>query len=156
MPDITLPNLIYRPLVDTDIGALYDVRFSVTENRLHPHQVHLVMRSLILEQINQGGGWFCEDTASRTAVGFCLPILGDNPMIGGLFVRPSHHRRGIGKTLLNLAVDWLRDQQASEVTLVTDPGSNADYFYQSLGWIRGNLDEFGVQVVFTMPLLQKV
>ncbi|MFL9876675.1 GNAT family N-acetyltransferase [Paraburkholderia megapolitana] len=142
----------FRQLVPSDLPALYDIRFSVQENRIHPHQVHLLDRSLLLNQISQGGGCICESKAEQTAVGICLPIMGERPMIAVLFIRPTHHRRGIGKVLLQSSLDWLRNQGATEAYLVTDPGSGADRFYQSLGWHRGGFDQFGVQIAFTLPL----
>lgn len=73
-------------------------------------------------------------------------------MIGALFVRPTYHGRGIGGELLNRSLDWLKSKGVEEVTLVTDPGSNADHFYQRRGWIRGDFDAYGVQVVFRKRL----
>ncbi|WP_076881902.1 GNAT family N-acetyltransferase [Burkholderia pseudomallei] len=94
----TAERLEYRPMRERDIGAFYDVRFSVTENRIHPHHM------------------------------------------------------GVGRELLERAVKWLRDNGVDRVTLVTDPGSRADGFYQHLGWQRGALDEYGCQVVFSKSL----
>lgn len=138
----------YRPMHAEDIGAFYDVRFSVKENRIHPHQVNLLDRDLLLEQINQGGGWVCEH--GKDVVGVCLPVLTEDSFISGLFVRPSWHARGVGRELLARAVRWLRTQGATSVKLATDPSSRADGFYQHLGWQRHGLDEFGCQVVFTL------
>lgn len=140
----------YRPLTAKDIGAFYDVRFSVRENRIHPHQVNLLDRDLLIEKIGQGGGWLCEREGE--VVGFCLPVLTEKPFITGLFIRPAHHKHGIGRELLERSVSWLREQGAKSVELVTDPGSRADGFYQHLGWKRHGLDEFGCQVVFTLDL----
>src|SRR5580698_8909883 len=143
-------QLAYRPLTAKDIGAFYDVRFSVKENRIHPHQVNLLDRDLLIEKIGQGGGWLCEH--SGEVVGVCVPVLSEKPYITGLFVRPAYHAHGIGRELLERAVGWLREQGVSLVTLVTDPGSRADGFYSHLGWKRHGLDEFGCQVVYTLDL----
>lgn len=142
----------FRQLIAADLPALYDIRFSVQENRIHPHQVHLLDRSLLLDQISQGGGCICESKSEQSAVGICVPIMGAKPMISVLFIRPSHHGRGIGKRLLQSSVDWLQQKGATEAYLVTDPGSKADHFYQGLGWTRGGFDKFGVQVEFTLSL----
>ncbi len=142
--------LTFRPMGVRDIGAFYDVRFSVRENRIHPHQVDLLDRDLVVRQIEQGGGWLCETNGET--VGVCLPVFADKPFIAALFVRPAWHARHIGRELLARAVDWLRQQGARSVTLVTDPGSRADGFYQHLGWRRGELDEYGCQIVFTLDL----
>jgi len=65
-----------------------------------------------------------------------------------LFVAPPFHGAGIGRELLARALTWMKDKGVDQVTLVTDPGSRADGFYQRLGWKRGDLDEYGCQVVF--------
>ncbi|WP_175952332.1 GNAT family N-acetyltransferase [Burkholderia sp. BCC0405] len=143
-------NLEYRRMTERDIGAFYDVRFSVSENRIHPHQVHLLNRNLLIEKIRQGGGWICE--SRDEVVGICLPVITEKPFITALFVRPSFHGAGIGRALLDRALTWLKEKGVAQVTLVTDPGSRADGFYQRLGWKRGELDEYGCQVVFTKSL----
>ncbi|KVP99324.1 acetyltransferase [Burkholderia ubonensis] len=143
-------KLEYRRMTERDIGAFYDVRFSVSENRIHPHQVHLLNRNLLIEKIRQGGGWICE--CHDEAVGICLPVITEKPFITALFVKPSFHGAGIGRELLDRALTWLKEKDVAQVTLVTDPGSRADGFYQRLGWTRGELDEYGCQVVFTKSL----
>lgn len=147
---ITAERLDYRPMREGDIGAFYDVRFSVSENRIHPHQIHLLNRDLLIEKIRQGGGWICE--CGGEAAGVCLPVITDTPFISALFVKPIFHGMGIGRELLERAVKWLRVKGIEKVTLVTDPGSRADGFYQHLGWKRGELDEYGCQVVFSKSL----
>lgn len=147
---IMADRLEYRPMSVTDIGAFYDIRFSVKENRIHPHQIHLLDRDLLIEQIRQGGGWICE--CRGEAAGVCLPVVTDTPFICALFVKPSFHGHGIGRELLEHAIKWLEGQGVQQVKLVTDPGSRADGFYQRLGSKRGGLDEYGCQVVFTKSL----
>ncbi|SDG77136.1 GNAT family N-acetyltransferase [Paraburkholderia phenazinium] len=144
-------NFTYRPMRADDIGSFYDVRFSVKENRIHPHQVNLLDRDLVIEKIGQGGGWVCEQDGE--VVGVCLPALTEKPFISGLFIRPSCHAHGIGRELLERSVRWLRERGATSVKLVTDPGSRADGFYQHLGWQRHGLDEYGCQIVFTLDLM---
>ncbi|AIO65647.1 GNAT family N-acetyltransferase [Burkholderia oklahomensis] len=147
---IKAEHLEYRPMREDDTGAFYDVRFSVTENRIHPHQIHLLNRELLVEKIRQGGGWICE--CGNEAAGVCVPVITDTPFISALFVRPSFHGMGIGRELLERSLKWLRDRGATQVTLVTDPGSRADGFYQHLGWKRGELDEYGCQVILSKSL----
>ncbi|AOJ05665.1 MULTISPECIES: GNAT family N-acetyltransferase [Burkholderia] len=143
-------KLEYRSMRESDIGMFYDVRFSVRENRIHPHQIHLLDRDLLIEQIRQEGGWICEFRGE--AAGVCLPVITATPFICALFVRPSFHGMGVGRELLERALKWLKDNGAEQATLVTDPGSRADGFYQRLGWTRGGLDEYGCQVIFTKSL----
>lgn len=67
---IMADRLEYRPMSVTDIGAFYDIRFSVKENRIHPHQIHLLDRDLLIEQIRQGGGWI-QNAGARRQVFVC-------------------------------------------------------------------------------------
>lgn len=46
----------FRPIKESDLGSTYDIRFSVTENRILPHQIHLLERDRVLEQLRSGFG----------------------------------------------------------------------------------------------------
>jgi GNAT superfamily N-acetyltransferase len=140
----------YRQMTERDVGDFYSVRFSVSENKIHPHQVHLLNSNLLREKIRQGGGSVCEYRGQ--VVGVCLPVITDKPFISALFVKPDFDGNGVGHTLLDRALAWLTAKGVKQVSLVTDPGSRADKIYQHLGWQRGELDEFGCQVTFTLFL----
>lgn len=71
---------------------LYEIRFSVEENLLHPHQIQYLQRKQALEDINQGGGWICKHGDDYAGVGFGLFI--PEPLIGGLFVKPEYQSKG--------------------------------------------------------------
>lgn len=49
----------YDKLSVNHLPFLYDIRFSVLENILHPHQIQYLLREQAIEDINQGGGWIC-------------------------------------------------------------------------------------------------
>ena len=63
--------------------------------------------------------------------------------IWALFVQPGFERRGIGKALLQKAVDWLWQQGAHEIWLSTDPGTRAEQFYRLQGWQDNGLTDNG-------------
>lgn len=138
----------FRTLLPGDTAETYDIRFSCTENIIHPHQIKYLLREQLLEDINQGGGWICFD--GDIAVGFCLPLFAPEPMLACLYVRPEYQGHGIGKKLLELATAWLINNQAKTVILETDPGSRADEFYKRNGWQRGEMAEFGLQVIYRL------
>ncbi|BBE09152.1 Acetyltransferase domain protein [Mycoavidus cysteinexigens] len=140
----------FRKITENDIGDFYDIRFSVAENKIYPHQVHLLDRNLILGVFQEGGSWICLDAHKK--VGICCATLNPYPHIFSLFVRPEYDGNGIGKHLLTLCLDWFRSKNIESVELITDPGSRADGFYQHLGWKRGELDEYGCQVKFLFEL----
>jgi ribosomal protein S18 acetylase RimI-like enzyme len=56
--------------------------------------------------------------------------------IWALFVDPAQEGRGIGRALLALACGTLRTAGFESATLSTDPGTRADRFYRSNGWIE--------------------
>jgi len=63
-----------------------------------------------------------------------LKIHEDRSILHDLFVDPEHVGRGIGRQLFDEAVSFARDNGARELTLVSDPHTEA--FYQHLGMRR--------------------
>lgn len=141
---------IFRKLEASDLADTYDIRFSCTENIIHPHQIQYLLRETALKDIGQGGGWICLDKDVK--VGFSMPIFAPEPMLAALFVRPEYQRQGIGKKLMGLAINWLKENNAQSVVLETDPGSYADEFYKRNGWCRGEMAEHGLQVIHRLNL----
>ena len=122
----------YRKLKESDLPDLYDIRFSVTENILQPHHIQYLLRAQVISDIRQGGAWLC--VVDDVKIGFSMGLFIPEPIIGGLFVRPNYQKKGFGKYLLNLAVDWLLSNGAREISLTTDRGSFAEAFYVKQGW----------------------
>ncbi len=121
-----------------DIAAIHEVRMSVRENQL--------TRSVISERdyIDHlemlGRGWVIETGDRVVAV-----VIGNarNGNIWGLFVRPEFERRGLGRRLLDTAVDWLWSQRLTQLWLTTTPGTRAHGFYEAAGWRRAGMTEHG-------------
>lgn len=137
-------KISYEKLTKDHLPFFYEIRFSVEENIVHPHQIQYLLRNQAVDDIEQGGGWICK--VDDNYVGFCFGIFIHEPIIGGLFVKPEFQSKGIGSTLLNYVTDWMFENGAGEIKLTTDPGSKAERFYKYHGWIlRGN-DEYGIQI----------
>jgi GNAT superfamily N-acetyltransferase len=72
--------------------------------------------------------------------------------IFALFVHPSYEGRGVGRALLPLACDLLRESGHATATLTTEPGTRAEQFYRRDGWTEVGRQEDG-QIVFRKSLL---
>lgn len=108
------------------------IRMSVTENVLSdPARVTEQMYVDFLEK--SGRGWVAEDQSGIVAFCYADKL---NASIWALFVRPGHEGRGLGKSLLRLAVDWLFDIGHERVVLSTTADTRADRFYAQQGWLR--------------------
>lgn len=120
----------FREAQLTDIPALFDVRFSVTENVLRNRA--LVTAANTEDYLaRRGKGWVCE--ADGQVVGFAIADLQDHS-IWALFVRPEYGGLGIGKQLHHLMLTWYFRQTSETVWLSTAPGTRAEAFYRRQGW----------------------
>ncbi|GAA4750602.1 GNAT family N-acetyltransferase [Flavisolibacter ginsenosidimutans] len=120
----------FREARADDIAQIQRVRHSVNENVLSDPA--LVPDSDVLDYITQRGkGWVCED--GERIVGFSIAdVKGNN--IWALFVEPEFERKGIGKKLHQLMLDWYFSQTDKTVWLSTAPRSRAERFYRKAGW----------------------
>jgi GNAT superfamily N-acetyltransferase len=129
-----LPNHfpLLRQANRNDIPAMSRIRLSVTENVLSdPSRVTKEMYENFLESF--GRGWVAEDNGEIVA--FCYADK-ENASIWALFVCPGHEGRGLGKSLLKLAVNWLFEIGHGCVHLSTSANTRADRFYAAQGWRR--------------------
>ncbi|WP_261643012.1 GNAT family N-acetyltransferase [Erwinia mallotivora] len=127
------------------INEMYSIRFSVTENPVHAHQIQFLQRDQVLEDISYGGGWICK--INEQYVGYGLGIRIPHPLIGGLFVRPEYQKMGIGSEILSNITDWFFSSGDEQIELTTDVCSSAVLFYKKRGWFTDGLDEFGQQIM---------
>jgi GNAT superfamily N-acetyltransferase len=144
-------NYSYHPLQDSDLRAVYEIRFSATENLIHEEHVKYLQREQALEDIRQGGGWICRQNGRE--IGFCLPLFIPEPYLGAIFVLPEFQGRGVGKQLMKLALEWFQKKGAKNVILETDKGSKAENFYRHLGWKENGTAELACQARYTLDLL---
>lgn len=141
----------YRPLQDSDLRAVYEIRFSTIENLIHEEHVKYLQREQALEDIRQGGGWMCR--YGEKEIGFCLPLFIPEPYLGAIFVVPEFQGRGVGKQLMKLAMDWFQKKGAKDIILETDRGSKAEGFYRHFGWKENGAAEIACQARYTLDLV---
>lgn len=129
--------MIFRRATESDIDAIFVVRFAVKENVLsNPARV---TREMCIDYLDKlGRGWVCE--IEGRVVGFSYAARADHS-IWALFVLPDFEGRGVGKALLNAAVDWLFEIGAERVILSTEANTRADRFYRAQGWTRGEMKD---------------
>lgn len=113
-----------------DIPQIQIVRNAVKENALS--NPDLVTDQDCADFITQRGkGWICE--MKHQVVGFSIVDLVKHN-IWALFVHPDFDKRGIGKQLHDIMLDWYFDQTQQSVWLGTAPGTRAEAFYRRAGW----------------------
>jgi GNAT superfamily N-acetyltransferase len=122
--------MIFREASISDIKQIQIVRNSVTENTLS--NPALVTDEDCKEFLTvRGKGWVCE--VDQKIVGFSIADLVENN-IWALFVRPDFEKKGIGKQLQQLMLDWYFGQTITTVWLGTSPNTRAELFYRKSGW----------------------
>lgn len=113
-----------------DIKQIQIVRNAVKENMLS--DPNLVSDKDCEEFITQRGkGWVCE--IDNEIIGFSIADLKENN-IWALFVHPDFDKRGIGKKLHDIMLDWYFEQTKQTVWLGTAPNTRAESFYRKAGW----------------------
>ncbi|WP_066834454.1 GNAT family N-acetyltransferase [Rufibacter ruber] len=120
----------YREALLSDIPGIQRVRHAVKENILSDPA--LVTDHDCAEYLTKRGkGWVC--LVNGTVVGFSIADLqGHN--IWALFVDPDFEKKGVGRKLHALMLDWYFSQTRQTVWLSTDPASRARGFYLAAGW----------------------
>lgn len=122
--------MIIREARVEDIPQIQVVRNSVKENTLS--NPDLVTDKDCEEFITERGkGWVCEIDGKIT--GFSIVDLKDNN-IWALFVDPDFEKKGIGKKLHDIILDWYFTQTKKNVWLGTSPNTRAEIFYRKSGW----------------------
>lgn len=122
--------MIIREARVEDIPQIQIVRNSVKENTLS--NPGLVTDKDCEEFITvRGKGWVCEIDAK--IAGFSIVDLKDNN-IWALFVNPDFEKKGIGKKLHDIMLDWYFTQTKEKVWLGTSPNTRAELFYRKAGW----------------------
>lgn len=131
------PPLTYREMTVADIPAALKMRFTTNENAITPEQLEqqygVTVRSLTPRLSAELKGWLC--AADGQVVGFAMADRSDGE-VEVLAVRPGYEGFGIGRRLLELAVDWLREQGCSPIWLCATPNPDlrASAVYRHLGW----------------------
>jgi GNAT superfamily N-acetyltransferase len=122
--------VLYREAIKSDIPGIQFVRNAVKENMLSDPKLvsdadceDFIMR--------RGKGWICE--IDGTIVAFSIADLQDHN-VWALFVHPAHDRKGIGRRLQEMMLDWYFTNTSQDIWLGTAPGTRAEEFYRKSGW----------------------
>jgi GNAT superfamily N-acetyltransferase len=122
--------MIFREAQITDIPQIQIVRNSVKENALSDSSV--VTDKDCEEYLTlRGKGWVCE--VNNVIAGFAIIDLKEKN-IWALFVNPEYEKKGIGKKLQDIMLNWYFDQHDTMLWLGTAPGTRAESFYRKSGW----------------------
>ncbi|HYV94381.1 MAG TPA: GNAT family N-acetyltransferase [Chitinophagales bacterium] len=131
--------MIFREATVADIKEMHLTRMSVKENRLsNPSIIREVdyINFLTLD----GKGWVCESDGSILGLSI-IDTKRNN--IWGLFVHPDHERKGIGRKLFTIMIDWHFNQKQNTLWLGTAPNTRAAEFYRKAGWKEIGLQQNG-------------
>lgn len=118
-----------------DIPQIQSVRNSVKENMLS--NPGIITDKLCEDFLfRRGKGWVCE--VNRIIVGFSIADLVDHN-VWALFVRPEYERKGIGKRLHDVMLEWYFAETSRTIWLSTSPNTRAEAFYRKAGWMEAGL-----------------
>ena len=122
--------MTFREAYITDIPGMQIVRNAVKENTLSDPA--LVPDKDVEDYIiRRGKGWICE--VDNRIVGFSIVSVTDNN-VWALFIEPGYDKKGIGRKLHEMMMDWYFDQTLVTTWLGTVPGTRAEQFYRKAGW----------------------
>jgi GNAT superfamily N-acetyltransferase len=122
--------MIFREATVKDISQLQKIRVAVKENIL-PDPNKITSEDYANFLTVRGKGWVCE--IEETIVGFAIVDLKEKN-VWALFVQSEHERKGVGKQLQQLMLNWYFDNNDETVWLGTSPGTRAENFYRISGW----------------------
>ena len=131
-----MEGIRYREATGADMPGISHVRLSVIENAMTAEQLAargITNASVAASLLTHRKGWVAEHDGQ--VVAFSMADRADFSIFA-LFVLPGYEQRGLGSRLLGLALDWLWDNGAERVWLVTGPNTRASQFYAMRGWVR--------------------
>ncbi len=131
--------MLFREAIIKDIKALHSVRMAVKENMLSNPLLVTEADYINFLTLN-GKGWLCE--IDDTIIGFAIVDTADNN-IWALFVHPDFEKKGIGRKLQAIMLDWFFEQSDKTLWLGTAPNTRAEHFYTSSGWKNMGLRKNG-------------
>jgi len=120
----------FREATIQDIPQMHTIRIAVKENIL-PDPSMIKEEDYANFLTVRGKGWVCE--IEKEIVGFAIIDLKEKN-IWALFVHPVHERKGVGKRLQQIMLDWYFENNDETVWLGTSPGTRAESFYRRSGW----------------------
>lgn len=141
-----------RKATPTDRPRISDIRFAVRENRPSNAAVVAVIAELVDWLLDNSTIWVWEEDGAIQ--GFSAADARDGS-ICALFVHPSYEGRGIGRALLPLACNILKESGHATAVLTTEAGTRAERFYRTDGWTELGRKEDG-QIIFQKSLFGSV
>ena len=120
----------FREATINDFSQLHSIRIAVKENIL-PDPLLITEADYANFLTIRGKGWLCE--IENTIVGFAIIDLKERN-IWALFVHPDHERKGIGKQLQEIMLNWYFENNDETLWLGTSSGTRAESFYRKSGW----------------------
>ena len=128
-----------REATTDDIPEIFKIRVATRENvmteddlrksGITPQSVEKLLETCC-------NGWVTE--YDHRVAGFCIANA-QKGSIYALFVYPEYEGKGMGRLLMDAAVNWLWSQGVDQIRLTTATNTRADGFYQYLGWQRGEI-----------------
>lgn len=137
--------MTFREAHKGDITQIQIVRNSVTDNTLSNPDLVTDEECLTFITI-RGKGWVCE--IDNKIVGFSIVDLKEHN-IWALFVHPDYEKKGIGRQLHDLTLNWYFNQTSQKVWLGTSPNTRAEVFYRKSGWHEVGVHDKG-EIKFEM------
>jgi len=135
-----------RRAIQGDVARIMEIRHSVRENRLS--NPNLVTADDCAEFIERSEIWVREEAGAVQA--FAAGDVRDG-WIWALFVAPEYEGRGIGRALLSMACETLRNAGYTVANLSTAAGTRAERFYMENGWTLVSNNRRG-EVLFNKQL----
>jgi GNAT superfamily N-acetyltransferase len=113
-----------------DVAALNALRLRVKQNILS-RPLWLTEARTLTAISETGRGWVWEENG--VILGFSVANAGERN-IWALFVEPGYEGRGIGRRLLDRAVQWLWSLSTQNIWLSTERDTRAERVYRAAGW----------------------
>ena len=136
-----------RKAARADHPRISEIRLSVRENQLATSKYAAVDRTADWI-FDNAAFWVWDEDGAIQGFSAADPRNGE---IFALFIHPAYEGRGIGRALLPLACQILRDSGHKVAMLTTEPGTRAERFYRRDGWTETGREDDG-QIIFQKAL----
>lgn len=138
--------MMLRRAQAADLERLWDIRLQVNENTLRDRA--LISDAEFLWYIQTAITWVSVDDNGIN--GFACANH-QTALIWALFVANTAHRKGCGRALMTAVMHDLQAAGHLQCHLSTTPGTAAETFYRSTGWIDMGVTRSG-EIAFRKPL----